>query len=286
MLVLRVSVGLLPEFSTNCSPFSSLCSDWGPSWDTFISVTGCLCIDVGQCFCHVLYLNYCLSVSRQYSHCGTITVLLSQCCITVMPSLCYRHCVAVTMLSSLCCHLCVTISVVPSLCFCHNVVITVLLSQCCRHCGTIYVLQFLWYHHCVTVTMLSSLCYCHYVVITVLPSEFVHRVAKVAMVSFHQQYRFDFLTTQSADGILGDSHQMLPVSKSRVMTTAVASQAGAFSLGKGHFNLLISETCTPSTACVGWDGCDKKANDSSLCSWYEFVIGLCLCINQFSLVVS
>ena len=53
--------------------------------------------------------------------------------------------------------------------------------------------------------------------------------------------RFDFLTTHSADGILGDSRQMQPASKSRVMTTAEASQVGAFSIGKGRFDLLIRE---------------------------------------------
>ena len=46
---------------------------------------------------------------------------------------------------------------------------------------------------------------------------------------------------QLADGILGDSHQMLPASKSRVMNTAEAIQVGAFHLGKGRFDLLIGE---------------------------------------------
>ena len=60
-------------------------------------------------------------------------------------------------------------------------------------------------------------------------------MAMVAMTSLltYVFLQFDFLSTQSADGILRDSQQMLPVSKSRAMTTVEASQVGVFSLGKG-----------------------------------------------------
>ena len=40
------------------------------------------------------------------------------------------------------------------------------------------------------------------------------------------------------DGILRDSHQMLPALKSRVLTTVEASQVSAFCLGKGHFDCI------------------------------------------------
>ena len=52
----------------------------------------------------------------------------------------------------------------------------------------------------------------------------------------------------------GYSQQMMPATKSRVMTTG-----DAFCLGKGPVSLLINETCSPpSAACDGWDGGDKK----------------------------
>ena len=59
--------------------------------------------------------------------------------------------------------------------------------------------------------------------------EIVHRMAKVAMVSFYQKRRtslpyvfcrFDVLATQSADGIHGYSLQMLLASMNMMMTTA------------------------------------------------------------------
>ena len=51
--------------------------------------------------------------------------------------------------------------------------------------------------------------------------------------------RLDFITAQSADGIHGDSHQILLVSKSREMTSEQASHVGAFSHGIGRFYLLV-----------------------------------------------
>ena len=80
--------------------------------------------------------------------------------------------------------------------------------------------------------------------------EIVHRMAKVAMVSFYPKRRtsfpyvfcrFDVLATQSADGILGYSIQMLLASMNMMMTTAEARQVGAFILDKGNFDLFMRE---------------------------------------------
>ena len=71
------------------------------------------------------------------------------------------------------------------------------------------------------------------------------------------------------------------------MTTQEASQVGVLSLGKGRFDLLIMEMRTPpSAAHVVWEVTTWMAVDSSLCSWFECVVGLSLCSTQFSLVVS
>ena len=52
---------------------------------------------------------------------------------------------------------------------------------------------------------------------------------------------------------------MMPVTTSRVMTTADASQVCAFSLGKGRFDMLIGDTRKPpSAARVGWEGGDRN----------------------------
>ena len=126
---------------------------------------------------------------------------------------------------------------------------------------------------------------------------FFHCMDKVAMVSFHQKRwtsqtyvfcRFVFFTTHSAEGILRDSHQMLPVSKSRLMTTAEASQVSAFSLGKGRFDLLIRERRVHLLQPLVLDGrgATGTADESSQCSRFKYVVGLTLCSTQFSLVVS
>ena len=58
------------------------------------------------------------------------------------------------------------------------------------------------------------------------------------------------------------------------MTNADVNQVGAFSLGKGRFDLLIREMWATGTA-----------DESVPCSWFECVVGLCPCSTQFKLVV-
>ena len=82
---------------------------------------------------------------------------------------------------------------------------------------------------------------------------------------------------------------MLTASKSRVTTTAEASQVGAFSLDKGRFDLLIMERRVHLLQPLVWDGrggATGTAGESSLCSLFECVVGLSLSSTQFSLVVS
>ena len=68
----------------------------------------------------------------------------------------------------------------------------------------------------------------------------------------------------------------------RVMTTVEASQVGAFSLGKGRFDLLFRERRVHLLQSLLLDGrgATGTADDNSLC------VGLSLCRTQFSLVVS
>ena len=82
--------------------------------------------------------------------------------------------------------------------------------------------------------------------------------------------RFDFPTTQSADSILGDSHQLLPATKSRVMTTAEARQVGVFSLGKGCFDLLIRERRVHllQPHVLDGSGTTGTADVSAPCGWF------------------
>ena len=103
----------------------------------------------------------------------------------------------------------------------------------------------------------------------------------------HAFCRFDFLTTKSADGILGDSHKMLPASKSRMMTTAKVSQVGEFHLGKGYFGQLIRERRIHLLHPLVLEGkvMEGTGDESYLCSCVEWVAELSLCSTQFSLVV-
>ena len=80
---------------------------------------------------------------------------------------------------------------------------------------------------------------------------------------------------------------MLPALKSWVIATAEASQVGALRLGKGQFGLLIRERDMHFHKPSVFDGRGMagKANGSSLCSWFECVVGLSLCGTQFSLLV-
>ena len=48
-------------------------------------------------------------------------------------------------------------------------------------------------------------------------------------------------TGTTAGGIFGDSHQILPASNCRLVTTAETNQVDSFCLGKGHFDMLIRE---------------------------------------------
>ena len=72
---------------------------------------------------------------------------------------------------------------------------------------------------------------------------------------------------------LRDSHQMLPASKSRVLTTAEASQVGAF-----RFDLLIWERCVHllQPLMLDWRGATGMADGSSPCGWVDFVVSLSL----------
>ena len=88
------------------------------------------------------------------------------------------------------------------------------------------------------------------------------------------EIRFDFLTTQSADNILGDSSQMLTVSKSTVMTTAEEIQVSVFGLGKGRFDLLIRERHVHLLQLLMLDGSGAtgSADESSMCSCFECIV--------------
>ena len=99
---------------------------------------------------------------------------------------------------------------------------------------------------------------------------------------------FYFLTTQSADGILRDSHQMLPVSKSRVMTTAEGGQVIQFILDKKTLLSAHQGRCVHllQPLMLGGMGVTGTADESSLCSWFECVVWLSLCGSQFGLLVS
>ena len=72
------------------------------------------------------------------------------------------------------------------------------------------------------------------------------------------------------------------------MTTAEASEGGAFLLGKGHFDLLIRERRVHLLQPLVLDerGVTGTVDESSPCSWFKCVVGLSLCSTQFSLVVS
>ena len=72
----------------------------------------------------------------------------------------------------------------------------------------------------------------------------------------------------------------------RLMTTAEAP--GAFSLGKGRFDLLIRERRVHPLQPLLLDGrgATGTADESSQCSRFKYVVGLTLCSTQFGLVVS
>ena len=62
----------------------------------------------------------------------------------------------------------------------------------------------------------------------------------------------------------------------------------ASSLGKGRFDQLNRERRVHLLQPLVMDGrgVTGTADEGSLCSWFEFVVGLSLCSTQFSLVVS
>ena len=72
------------------------------------------------------------------------------------------------------------------------------------------------------------------------------------------------------------------------MTTAEASQVGAVSLGKGHFDLLIRERRAHLFLPLVLDGrgTTGMADEKTPCSWLECIVGLRLCSISTSLVVS
>ena len=98
--------------------------------------------------------------------------------------------------------------------------------------------------------------------------------------------RFNFLTKQSADDILGDSPQMLPASRCRAMTTVEGSQVGAFCLGNGHFDLIRERPMHLQLLMLDGRVAAGTADKNSSCSCVRCVVGLCLCGTKFSLVVS
>ena len=72
------------------------------------------------------------------------------------------------------------------------------------------------------------------------------------------------------------------------MTTAEASQVGAFRLEKGRFNLLIEECRIYLLQPLVLDGREATgtADESSPCSYIPCVVRLNLCGTQFCLVVN
>ena len=72
------------------------------------------------------------------------------------------------------------------------------------------------------------------------------------------------------------------------MTTAEATQVGVFHLDKGRFDLLIRERRVHLLQPIVLDGrgATGMSDESSLCSWFECIVGLSLCSTQLSLVVS